>query len=327
MKNCDTIHQLLIKLRSRFRPSDIGRRNELIQQYRQLQKTPKDQNIESWLQQWERTYQKCQEINLWQAHGDQPIWDFLKAIEPLSPSFHSIWFHKLMGNLDPEVPTIDMFHLIETYRQYRAQSLTLDRKASHSAFPATFQGLSQDESHQQPKQNAKTCLCGKNHRFRDCWYLIKSKRPSNWTPNQRIEREINDKINRSAKLKVTIDRILQEQEKQLNQASTEAQNDQKNDSIVTEAFTTAFYTNTSSADAYELRDSVLLDSGATIHVCNDKRRFITFRQDQTGGKLQLETPSSPSKDMGRSTSLFNHQQDQRLFNYSIQRLFHHSTPQ
>jgi len=196
MKNCDTTHQLLVKLQSRFRRSDIGRR------------------------------------------------DFLKAIEPLSPSFYSVRFH------------------------------------------------------QQPKQNTKTCLCGRKHPFRDCWYLVKSKRPSNWTPNQRIEREINEKINRSAKLKDTIDRILQEQGKLSNEVSKGAQNKQKNDLIT---FTTAFYTNTSSADASELRDSVLLDSGATIHVCNDKRRFLNLRQDQTGGKVRARDTFIPIEGYGTIT--------------------------
>jgi hypothetical protein len=56
---CETVHDMLIILKERFAPTNQFRELELREQYRKIQRMPRSQNLDSWLQQWERTVAKC----------------------------------------------------------------------------------------------------------------------------------------------------------------------------------------------------------------------------------------------------------------------------
>ena len=53
---CDLAYQMLVNLKNRFAPTDEAREQELIQTWKKLQKGPKGQDVENWLQKWETTY-------------------------------------------------------------------------------------------------------------------------------------------------------------------------------------------------------------------------------------------------------------------------------
>src|SRR5436853_54838 len=51
---CDTVHEMLVNLQRRLKPTDDIRRLQLTDQYRQLQKTPQDKDLNTWLLNWEK---------------------------------------------------------------------------------------------------------------------------------------------------------------------------------------------------------------------------------------------------------------------------------
>jgi hypothetical protein len=69
--NCDTPHDILVALRKRISPTDKARKPELTQRYQKLKNAPRAQNFDTWLQQWERTYTECKDLNLAVVATDQ----------------------------------------------------------------------------------------------------------------------------------------------------------------------------------------------------------------------------------------------------------------
>ena len=64
---CESVHDILVKLKDRLAPTDKIRERELIEQYRTACKPPKSQNIEQWIQKWERTYDDCSAFAILEA--------------------------------------------------------------------------------------------------------------------------------------------------------------------------------------------------------------------------------------------------------------------
>jgi hypothetical protein len=82
------------------------------------------------------------------------------------------------------------------------QAVSSATTANHSAF-ATLRNNS-------PASPIKTCLCGEEHLFRECQYLIESLRPYGWVPNKKIQQQINEKLIRYKRLAVAVERARKE---------------------------------------------------------------------------------------------------------------------
>ena|SRR5271154_1386028 len=70
--NAETTHEMLIALRQRVAPTDEARELELIGRYNKLKKPPRSQDLESWFQQWEKTYKEAKALSLAEVKGKRP---------------------------------------------------------------------------------------------------------------------------------------------------------------------------------------------------------------------------------------------------------------
>lgn len=208
--------------------------------------------------------------------------DFLQAIQDVNPGFHTYWIHHTEAT--NQYPTL--YEMVQKFRTYIRQNPE-QRGASHGAFTATFQGQGQNTSNSQTETEnqratfSKKCVCGEIHRFRDCPYLIESKRPTGWTPKLDLQRKIDERIQKSKKLRELIERA----KKGVNGQHTKSFQDTavtKPDLDTPAAFTTTIlamtYSSDTALDNYPLQNSFILDSGATVHVCNNRERFQSIRQ-------------------------------------------------
>src|ERR1700730_12457486 len=132
---------MLIEIKKRCTVIDHIREIELGQEYARQKKTPKNKDLNTWVDNWEVLYQKCKTANIADVTQDRPVFDFLTAIRPLAPSFADIWLEqyqarKLEGEALPELPKV-----IEIYRNHLLliDPQTPDRP-SRAAFAASFQG-------------------------------------------------------------------------------------------------------------------------------------------------------------------------------------------
>ena len=78
-------------LKERVAPTDSARQLYLSTQYAKAKMGPRNQNFETWLQEWEKTYNECKKIDLLDVQGDRAVRDFLIAVEPVSPNWALTW--------------------------------------------------------------------------------------------------------------------------------------------------------------------------------------------------------------------------------------------
>jgi len=90
MFNCDTTYDMIIALKKCVAPTDRVRQLETSTKYQRLRKSPRNQVVEPWLQQWECVYAECQKLNLPDIKNDQAIYDFLQAVSSIAPDFASV---------------------------------------------------------------------------------------------------------------------------------------------------------------------------------------------------------------------------------------------
>ena len=172
-----------------------------------------------------------------------------------------------------------MHHIVQRFRETRSQP-----KIRGSTFTATFQGKSADNDGTPKKRD---CLCGKKHLFKNCPYLIESKRPSGWKPDSEVQREIESKLEKIPKLRNAVEGIQKQEsakKKESTESSTESPSKPALFMIATSSkeskmpICSPTVLTTKVPTEYHLRNSFILDSGATIHVCNNRIRFKTFHQ-------------------------------------------------
>src|SRR5437764_4433717 len=84
--NCDSVHQMLVNLQQRLKPRDDVRRLQLTDQYRELQKSPKNKNLDTWIISWEKVYREGIALTQPIVQKDTAVQDFLRAVFDIAPA-------------------------------------------------------------------------------------------------------------------------------------------------------------------------------------------------------------------------------------------------
>ena len=84
-------YDMIIALKKRVAPTDQVHQLETSTKYQRLRKSPRNQAVEPWLQQWECIYAECQKLDLPDIKNDRAVYDFLQAVSSIAPDFASIW--------------------------------------------------------------------------------------------------------------------------------------------------------------------------------------------------------------------------------------------
>ena len=108
--------------------------------------------------------------------------------------------------------------------------------------------------------------------FKECPYLVEAKHPKDWKPDPEVQKQVEEKA-KHPKLKYIISRIWKSnKDKASDEMVSDDLEEPGNFMVVPVAYTTS-----SPTSDYKLRNSFILDSGATTHVCNDRSRFQNFQ--------------------------------------------------
>ena len=302
IQNCKGTYDTLVKLCTQFAPTDRTWEQMVLAQYQKIKKVPRTKNLELWLHSWEKTYQDVLDIGLPDVQGNRPVKDFVRSLQDTDPSFHTYWTHHLC--CVKEYPSLkEVIYKFCTHLQEDPTSQTV----GHGAFSASFQDqaasppgvLSEKQcekldvpptdrtnsSTKRGNQDCRTeCLCGKMHCFADCPYLVESKRGCNWIADEEISRMICEKMERSKGLTQAVERACNRgRSAQSSREPSREHTDQAEEPAgIPASFTAdivggaAYSTDLTGRTDYVLRDSFILDCGATTHVCNNRQRFHTF---------------------------------------------------
>lgn len=122
----------------------------------------------------------------------------------------------------------------------------------------------------------KKCPCANTHpqhHFSKCFYLNESLRPEGWKPREGTLQRIPECIKQMSP---------QDQEKIAKMQQKKTESAHLAGAAPTEGSSLAFYTNdtgaivASAVDSKPLKDSWILDTGASCHICNDLEQFMTY---------------------------------------------------
>lgn len=209
--------------------------------------------------------------------------DFLNVIQVIFLGFATLYRTSVLTDY---VKTME--DLITHFKTHLRADKSFKSRTSgggtHGAFSVTFQGKGLDGNRLLPN-----CKCGDEHFYRNCPYLEPSKRPRDWKPDLHIQERMNkfkeqrDKRRRRFQPNQRSQKLSQSQE--LGEIPSSENDEQEAGTYAFSAMAatvvtpTVFYSNQElNRELYALRDSFILDSGVTMHICNNRSRFTDIRE-------------------------------------------------
>ena len=264
----DTVHERLQALKNALAPTTSGRKHDVLIQYTALKAYDTNQNLDKWLNSWRNIYKLAEQLELPDVQGFRAHYDFIRAIKPISSSFAGALEVDLIRKERKDEAAPSIIDLIEEFKEhYRMQQAAPTTTASNSAF-ATLQ--SNADSNSYSKWN-KECICGLVHRFSDCYYIAKQKRPQGWEPEPDVQKKVEDTISSTPWIKRIVNRIQEEEQEAKNTESTIDFDSKTTPASTTPTCHAAVFS--TDQNPFELQNTWILDPGADIHVCNNEEDF------------------------------------------------------
>src|SRR5881396_616156 len=116
----------------------------------------------------------------------------------MMPDFTSFWkiCIQSLEQLVEDVP--DIYQILEHFRNYIWIENAEKGQTAYGAFVSSFQGQKlgkkEDEDSKKQEKEPKPCLCGKLHRFRNCYYIVSILKPATWKLDPALQKQIDAKI-------------------------------------------------------------------------------------------------------------------------------------
>ncbi|MCJ1357713.1 MAG: hypothetical protein MMC33_007709 [Icmadophila ericetorum] len=194
---------------------------------------------------------RSQNMETW----NQGHFDFLNAIADINPTFYNSWLQKLTKK---ELKTKDAPSFKTMLESFRDAQRIIDNsgstKSTASAFVASFQNEKQPES-SNSRENK---------------------------PDPEISEEIKNVLKRGGSIKTAVDYAISNTKRDAKRYSkkdsrTLPEKSEKSDEVAASLIVMHTMDNDEKQVVYPLRDSLILDSGATVHVCNNPHRVTNVR--------------------------------------------------
>jgi hypothetical protein len=213
----DTVHERLQELKKALAPTTSGRKHDVLIQYTALKAYDTNQSMDKWLNDWRNIYKLAEQLELPDVQGYRPHYDFVRAIKPISSSFAGALEVNLIRKERKNKAAPSIIDLIEEFKEhYRMQQASTTTTANHSAF-ATLENNSNSNSTWHKK-----CICGFTHRYDDCYYITKQKRPQGWKPDPDIQNKIDEMISSIPWVESMVNRIRKNAKEELEAENTES---------------------------------------------------------------------------------------------------------
>ncbi|KAJ6088976.1 hypothetical protein N7499_003084 [Penicillium canescens] len=296
MDRLETPYERLRFLYKRFARSNSYNVDVLLRWREEDIKGPKKgANVLQWLEDWELLREEVIKLQLESDTFHSVL--FLKAVKEVLP----VWWEARYQQIVIESQPTNMVALLDSFRA----SYTETRKTapavpnSKPAFAtSTWQGHKEAKPGNQAEtfiefKDRRVCPCGGFHAVADCWSMNPTIRPEGWKVADHRQAKINKAFGREPEWKIWVENEIKNKggfgdQRSANLATTEA-----SDNITT-------YTGFSTMmldDQY--RDQWVMDSGASVHVCNDRTKFIDYKENKT----YLRTGNGQTPALGVGTAI------------------------
>ena len=205
-------------------------------------------------------YTECKDLKLPVVEDNLPLYDFLQAVSEVSPEFSSFWTVNLEQMESDNKSLPDIFRIIGLFRDHQRLASARKGKAA-SAFPASLKDQSLDsgpadpkdpkpKDSKEPKSDSKKrpCICGLEHMFSACPYLIESIRPQGWTADPEVQKKVDEKL-KLPNVKAAVERARKRIAKGKDQDTPSSPSTRSSDSSEkTGVFVAASYAASNSSD-------------------------------------------------------------------------------
>jgi Reverse transcriptase (RNA-dependent DNA polymerase) len=303
----ETPYERLAYLEARFARSNAHREEIRAQWKRFGSISPrKGVDIDRWLDDWNTLREHAATLDLHEAKSANE--DFLRAVKDVLPMWWQAKYESIIMNGD-DWETRD---LIENFRGFyhemvpRKQVSTIS-KASFSTFQDFEEAEVVDDDQQKPSQQKakledkpfakRWCPCGnRSHKPWLCFVINEAVRPQGWTVQKAKKQRVEKALKQDPQWKDWIESKVQEH----NERQKEKLDESANSAFPSQI---SFFTSTdiaalNSAPALQdLRSRWVLDNASSMHVCNDRSRFLTF----TPTEASLKTGDSTTPVEGHGT--------------------------
>jgi hypothetical protein len=247
--------------------------------------------LDDWLAEWQIVFTQCKTLNLPEVYDNRASVDFLNAVKAIDIHFAENQLDKIQILEEEGKDCPDILTLLDRFETRRRISPVVKGR-SQPAF-ATLQGKSLPESPQKKRFNKVTkpptpCLCGEEHFYSTCPYLMESTRPAGWTLDPETLKRVDETLQKTPWLREKVEAAQHKLTSQTNNRKKTPESTQPLTNSVQKRKESAFATCYHVGDAYststvkyELHDSFLLDSATTIHISNDFQRFANYEEAKT----------------------------------------------
>jgi hypothetical protein len=317
IRNLDNTRDILMKLSKLFSMTTKQERINLVDRYRQIIKIPKTYNPEAWAARWESVVNECREANLPDVQDERHKEDFILTTEHIMPQFFQIWNAKLIDSISggDDLPELDV--LLERFLAYAKQAKRTSRKQANATFQNQPEANRQNKKEDKKNQTRKgppcpSGVCNHEYGFINCPYINHEKRGAGFKEDPDAIKSIRIACINNPKIKFAYDRIVKELRKkdkndikksvQAQVAKAKADDDieeaseyYSDDSEIEEiqrpsmALTTVIrkpkipMTNyiAEEVEDDDFKTGWIYDTGASVHICNDRSRFVSFKPRET----------------------------------------------
>jgi hypothetical protein len=180
-------------LQDHFRITNQQQILELSSQYAAIQQKRKNQNVDTWLNEYSRITSLCQSEDMAEMKGTRPQWAFIQAVEAQGDADWSNQHFTLMIGCeedDKTPPTLEA--LINRYRRWIATKRTHTKSlGSFAAKDGTQATLAITNAR---PNNRPRCVCGLYHNYLNCYTLNPTAegRPGGYRLSQTAIRMVQD---------------------------------------------------------------------------------------------------------------------------------------
>ena len=312
IENETEVYETMSRLHKRYGPSKEEEKKRFLNQYEEVKKGPKDSDLHDFATKWDNVITKAEKIDGYKER-DKLFWasEFVDSLAGWNDYAHTLLkagiihseadFDKTIRHFRDIIPTIP-----KTTRKGRYNA-TFGATLRGSPSQTNYQqnSPSQHTQHTHPSQNTSTykrkCICGYEHWYGECPYSNPAVRPPRWVPVPEIAKKVEEKMRNNPDLRNRVKRSIEiTNQRRTKMPTLQTSNhitEENNNDMTTHIAPTPSHSSTSPdqtnrnrqyvsmtaitmasnfADTDHLKEVWILDSGSTIHVCNDAKYFISF---------------------------------------------------
>ncbi|KAF2621446.1 hypothetical protein BU25DRAFT_354400, partial [Macroventuria anomochaeta] len=189
--NCRDPYSRLTTLKKHLCLS-VGERNRQLRiRYQAVCTRPKKASLDTWLDEWVTVARLLQEAGMPKVNGNRAQEDFILSIRGLDNSWAAVKLDEMITKDQEGEQYMSTANLVAKFRSYYQQTSPV---ASSLGTFATLGVAAKPDGPTASRGSTQrmVCLCGDEHRFKDCPYINHSLRPRNWRPNHSVQRKFDE---------------------------------------------------------------------------------------------------------------------------------------